>query len=97
MTELTHAVDADTVVHPMSLTRLVANMMRDRRIIGLCGETEIANKNKSWVSMIQVYEVRPASACALTRSVLHLASPYAVHAPSLTSQWPKPSNPCSAA
>ena len=50
------SIDADTEVHPQSLTNLVANMMRDRRIIGLCGETELANKNKSWISMIQVYE-----------------------------------------
>ena len=50
------SIDADTEVHPQSLTNLIANMMRDRRIVGLCGETELANKNKSWISMIQVYE-----------------------------------------
>jgi chitin synthase len=31
-------------------------MHNDPDIMGLCGETRIANKNQSWVTMIQVYE-----------------------------------------
>ena len=32
---------------------MVACMARDSSIMGLCGETKIANKNDSWVTMIQ--------------------------------------------
>ncbi|KAJ1676267.1 Chitin synthase, class 3, partial [Spiromyces aspiralis] len=31
-------------------------MVNDPQIMGLCGETKIANKRDSWVSMIQVFE-----------------------------------------
>ncbi|KAG0224940.1 Chitin synthase, class 3 [Actinomortierella wolfii] len=54
--ELVLMVDADTKVYPDSLTRLVACMAQDPTIMGLCGETKIANKKESWVSMIQVFE-----------------------------------------
>ena len=49
-------VDADTKVAPDSLARMVACMVSDPTIMGLCGETRIANKNDSWVSRIQVFE-----------------------------------------
>ncbi|KAK9767698.1 hypothetical protein K7432_002301 [Basidiobolus ranarum] len=49
-------VDADTEVKPDSLTRLIACMTHDARIIGLCGETQLANEEFSWATMIQVYE-----------------------------------------
>lgn len=49
-------VDADTKVYPDSLTHMVAAMVKDPEIMGLCGETKIANKSESWVSMIQVFE-----------------------------------------
>ncbi|KAJ3306862.1 hypothetical protein HDV03_003899 [Kappamyces sp. JEL0829] len=49
-------VDADTKVAPDSLARMVACMVRDPTVMGLCGETRIANKNDSWVSRIQVFE-----------------------------------------
>ncbi|KAJ3360115.1 hypothetical protein HDU91_004705 [Kappamyces sp. JEL0680] len=49
-------VDADTVVYPDSLRHLVATMIHDTKIVGLCGETLIANDQASWVTMIQVYE-----------------------------------------
>ncbi|KAJ3126253.1 Chitin synthase, class 3 [Nowakowskiella sp. JEL0407] len=49
-------VDADTMVYPDSLTHMVAVMLADNKVMGLCGETKIANKWKSWVSMIQVFE-----------------------------------------
>ncbi|KAI8057612.1 chitin synthase-domain-containing protein [Syncephalis plumigaleata] len=51
--EIVLMVDADTKVYPDSLTRMVACMMRDPSVMGLCGETKIANKKQSWVTMIQ--------------------------------------------
>ncbi|KAL6951009.1 hypothetical protein ACO0QE_000297 [Hanseniaspora vineae] len=49
-------VDADTKVHPDSLKHMVAEMCKDPSIMGLCGETKIANKSDSWVTAIQVFE-----------------------------------------
>ncbi|KAI8988049.1 chitin synthase-domain-containing protein [Mycotypha africana] len=49
-------VDADTKVYPDSLARMVACMSRDPSIMGLCGETKIANKSDSWITAIQVFE-----------------------------------------
>lgn len=49
-------VDADTKVFPDSLTHMIAAVVRDPEVMGLCGETKIANKRASWVSMIQVFE-----------------------------------------
>ncbi|KAG1429238.1 hypothetical protein G6F58_000136 [Rhizopus delemar] len=49
-------VDSDTEVYPDALNRLVSCMLHDSRIIGLCGETELGNQDKSWATMIQVYE-----------------------------------------
>ena len=49
-------VDADTKVAPDSLARMVACMVADPQIMGLCGETRIGNKSDSWVSRIQVFE-----------------------------------------
>ncbi|QLL34460.1 hypothetical protein HG536_0G03220 [Torulaspora globosa] len=49
-------VDADTKVFPDSLTHMVAEMVKDPLIMGLCGETKIANKGQSWVTAIQVFE-----------------------------------------
>ncbi|KAG0181283.1 Chitin synthase, class 3 [Apophysomyces sp. BC1021] len=46
-------VDADTKVYPDSLARMVACMSRDSYIMGLCGETKIANKSDSWITAIQ--------------------------------------------
>lgn len=46
-------VDADTKVFPDSLTRMNACMVNDTEIMGLCGETKIANKAETWVTMIQ--------------------------------------------
>ncbi|KAG0375497.1 Chitin synthase, class 3 [Mortierella sp. AD032] len=54
--ELVLMVDADTKVYPDSLTRMVACMAQDPTVMGLCGETKIANKKESWVTMIQVFE-----------------------------------------
>ncbi|KAF9105034.1 hypothetical protein BGX27_009841 [Mortierella sp. AM989] len=49
-------VDADTEVMPDSLNRLVACMVADSKVIGLCGETQVANEDRSFTTMIQVYE-----------------------------------------
>ncbi|KAI0019561.1 glycosyltransferase family 2 protein [Xylariomycetidae sp. FL0641] len=49
-------VDADTKVFPDSLTHMLCALVRDPEIMGLCGETKIANKRQSWVTAIQVFE-----------------------------------------
>lgn len=54
--ELVLMVDADTKVYPTSMRLLVNCMVNDNMIMGLCGETKIANKRDSWVTAIQVYE-----------------------------------------
>ncbi|GIZ43978.1 hypothetical protein CKM354_000718700 [Cercospora kikuchii] len=54
--EIVMMVDADTKVFPDSLTHMVSAMVKDPEIMGLCGETKIANKRATWVSMIQVFE-----------------------------------------
>ena len=48
------SIDADTSVYADSLNRLVSSMIRDSKIIGICGETKLSNEKKSWVTMIQV-------------------------------------------
>ncbi|KAF8905167.1 glycosyltransferase family 2 protein [Mucidula mucida] len=54
--EMVLCVDADTKVFPDSLTRLVSCMVHDEEIMGLCGETKIANKAETFVTMMQVFE-----------------------------------------
>lgn len=54
--EIVLMVDADTTVYPDCLTHMVGEMVKDPSIMGLCGETKIANKSQSWVTMIQVFE-----------------------------------------
>ncbi|KAF8557957.1 glycosyltransferase family 2 protein [Imleria badia] len=49
-------VDADTKVFSDSLKALVNCMHHDQMIMGVCGETRIANKRTSWVTAIQVFE-----------------------------------------
>jgi len=49
-------VDADTEVMQDSLNMLISSMVRDSKIMGICGETRLANEKRSWVTMIQVYE-----------------------------------------
>ncbi|KAL1621729.1 hypothetical protein SLS56_009033 [Neofusicoccum ribis] len=49
-------VDADTMVREDSLNRLVASCSNDSKIIGICGETSLENEDRSWWTMIQVYE-----------------------------------------
>ncbi|KAI9251516.1 chitin synthase-domain-containing protein [Phascolomyces articulosus] len=54
--EICLMVDADTKLYPDALSRMVSCAVKDPEISGLCGETKIANKTDSWVSMIQVFE-----------------------------------------
>lgn len=54
--ELVLMVDADTRVAPDSITHMVAAMNNDITLMGLCGETKVANKTESWVTAIQVFE-----------------------------------------
>ncbi|KAG2012867.1 chitin synthase [Coprinopsis cinerea AmutBmut pab1-1] len=54
--EYIFTIDADTTVTPDSLNRLVASSADDSSIIGICGETKLANEETSWWTMIQVYE-----------------------------------------
>ncbi|GAM84663.1 hypothetical protein ANO11243_026620 [Dothideomycetidae sp. 11243] len=49
-------VDADTMVKEDSLNRLVASCANDAKIAGICGETSLENEERSWWTMIQVYE-----------------------------------------
>ena len=49
-------VDADTSVREDSLNRLVASCANDSKIAGICGETSLENEERSWWTMIQVYE-----------------------------------------
>ncbi|TGZ77235.1 hypothetical protein EX30DRAFT_311518 [Ascodesmis nigricans] len=49
-------VDADTSVKEDSLNRLVAACAHDAKIVGICGETSLENEERSWWTMIQVYE-----------------------------------------
>lgn len=49
-------VDADTVVEEDGLNRLVSFMVHDGKVVGLCGETLLANEKDSWITMMQVYE-----------------------------------------
>jgi chitin synthase len=49
-------VDADTEVQSDALNRMISHMVKDQKVIGLCGETLIQNDFETWVTMIQVYE-----------------------------------------
>ena len=50
-------VDADTVLLPDAINKLVSNMIHDSKISGLCGETLISNAKDSWVtsSIFHIY------------------------------------------
>ena len=49
-------LDADTSVKEDSLNRLVASCANDAKIAGICGETSLQNEERTWWTMIQVYE-----------------------------------------
>ncbi|KAJ1548572.1 hypothetical protein HK405_002510 [Cladochytrium tenue] len=54
--ELILMVDADTTVEAAALRAMSNCMVNDPRVMGLCGETMVANKSESWVTAIQVFE-----------------------------------------
>jgi chitin synthase len=56
MYEFILMVDADTEVMSDGINHLVSSMAHDAKIIGVCGETTLANEKDTWVTMIQVYE-----------------------------------------
>ena len=81
--EIVLMVDADTKVFPDSITHMVSAMVQDPEIMGLCGETKIANKRATWVSMIQVFEyVLPFLRGFLTLTNLGISSPIIFRSPS---------------
>ncbi|KAH7257854.1 chitin synthase-domain-containing protein [Fusarium tricinctum] len=49
-------VDADTAVHTDALNHLVAACANNTQIAGICGETTLENDERSWWTMIQIYE-----------------------------------------
>ncbi|KAF3908196.1 hypothetical protein AA313_de0202422 [Arthrobotrys entomopaga] len=49
-------VDADTCVREDSLNRLISACANNAKIAGICGETSLENEERSWWTMIQVYE-----------------------------------------
>ncbi|KAI0478643.1 glycosyltransferase family 2 protein [Xylariaceae sp. FL0804] len=49
-------IDGDTSVREDALNRLVAACANNSKIAGICGETALQNEERSWWSMIQVYE-----------------------------------------
>ncbi|KAF8198694.1 glycosyltransferase family 2 protein [Mycena galopus ATCC 62051] len=54
--EYVFMVDADTTVDPFSMNRLVSSMIHDKKLLGVCGETHLANAKQSMITMMQVYE-----------------------------------------
>ncbi|KAJ7647442.1 glycosyltransferase family 2 protein [Roridomyces roridus] len=54
--EYVFMVDADTTVDQFSVNRLISSMIHDKKLLGVCGETELANAKQSIITMMQVYE-----------------------------------------
>lgn len=54
--EYLFTVDADTMVEPYSVNRLISACIHDKKVLGVCGETELANAKQSIITMMQVYE-----------------------------------------
>lgn len=48
--------DADTCVHEDALNHLVVACMYNTKIAGICGETTLENDERTWWTMIQIYE-----------------------------------------
>ncbi|KAL7552851.1 hypothetical protein ACHAWF_016096 [Thalassiosira exigua] len=49
-------IDADTRVDTMAINHMVYAMLKNDKVIALCGETKVDNKASSWVTMVQVFE-----------------------------------------
>ncbi|KAJ6586612.1 glycosyltransferase family 2 protein [Mycena sp. CBHHK59/15] len=54
--EYVFMVDADTTVDQFSVNRLISSMIHDKKLLGVCGETQLANAKQSLITMMQVYE-----------------------------------------
>ncbi|KAG6837153.1 hypothetical protein H0H93_013743 [Arthromyces matolae] len=54
--EYLFTIDADTTVDPFSVNRLISAMIHDKKLLGVCGETQLANAKQSLITMMQVYE-----------------------------------------
>ncbi|KAF8218382.1 glycosyltransferase family 2 protein [Mycena galopus ATCC 62051] len=54
--EYVFMVDADTTVDQFSVNRLISSMIHDKKLLGVCGETHLANAKQSILTMMQVYE-----------------------------------------
>ncbi|KIY53918.1 glycosyltransferase family 2 protein [Fistulina hepatica ATCC 64428] len=54
--EYIFTIDADTTVDVYSINRLVSAMVHDKKLLGVCGETELSNAKQSIITMMQVYE-----------------------------------------
>lgn len=54
--EYLFTIDADTTVDPFAVNRLISAMIHDKKLLGVCGETELANAKQSIITMMQVYE-----------------------------------------
>ncbi|KAF9019249.1 glycosyltransferase family 2 protein [Hymenopellis radicata] len=54
--EYLFTIDADTTVDAYSVNRLISSMIRDKKLLGVCGETSLANAKQSIITMMQVYE-----------------------------------------
>ncbi|KAK1215120.1 hypothetical protein PQX77_022292 [Marasmius sp. AFHP31] len=54
--EYLFTVDADTTVDKFSVNRLISAMIHDKKLLGACGETELANAKQSIITMMQVCE-----------------------------------------
>ena len=85
-------VDADTTVHELSLNRLVSAMMHDKKIIGVCGETSIANAKQSIVTMSQVYEYFITTSPKLSSRCLAVSLVFPVVFPCTASERPTRTN-----
>ncbi|KAI6019144.1 glycosyltransferase family 2 protein [Pisolithus marmoratus] len=51
--EYLFTVDADTTAEPYALNRLISAMIHDKKVLGVCGETSLANAKQSVVTMMQ--------------------------------------------
>lgn len=49
-------VDADTEAEDLCLNRFISAFIRDKKVIGMCGETSLSNSKRTIITMLQVYE-----------------------------------------
>jgi len=54
--EYVFTIDADTIVDSLSVNRLISAMIHDKKVLGVCGETSLANAKQSIITMMRVYE-----------------------------------------